>query len=106
MQCALVTADSYQYFSVFRESHTVHLLLAGLQTTHGISQYFVNLTTKRAVAAALLTVKDPSHRRQWELFNQDPIFARTENLIEFLAFIPHRLMNESVKNTILLFLMV
>ena len=75
----------------------MHLLLAGLQTTRGISQYFVNLKAKRAVAAALLTVKDPSHRRQWELFNQDPIFARTENLIEFLVFIPHRLMNESVK---------
>ena len=83
----------------------MHLLLAGLQNTHGISQYFVNLTAKRAVAAALLTVKDPSHRRQWELFNQDPIFARTENLIELLVFIPHRLMNESVKDTIL-FLMV
>ena len=62
----------------------MHLFLAGLQTTRGISQYFVNLTTKRAFAAALLTVKDPSHRRQWELFNQDPIFARTE--IEFLVF--------------------
>ena len=85
----------------------MHLLLAGLQTTRGISQYFVNLTAKRAVAAALLTVKDPSHRRQWELFNQDPIFARTENLIEFLVFIPHYcLMNESVTNPTLLFLMV
>ena len=84
----------------------MHLLLAGLQTTRGISQYFVNLTAKRAFAAALLTVKDPSHRRQWELFNQDPIFARTENLIEFLVFNPHRLMNGSVTNTTLLFLMV